>query len=82
MYTLFFLRGIAPFVGGLCLENFITRQGDLCNVRDYPPNMVKYEKPTVTGSVVPVSVLAFAVTVAEEPKATDVPFISTDELTS
>lgn len=46
------------------------------------PTEVKDEKPTVTGSVVPVSVLAFAVTVAEEPKATDVPFISTDELTS
>jgi hypothetical protein len=45
MYTLYMLQGLAPFVGGLCLENFITRQGELCNVRDYPPNVVKYDKP-------------------------------------
>ena len=42
MYTLQFL---APFVAGICVENFITRQGELCNIRDYPPNVVKYDKP-------------------------------------
>jgi len=42
MYTLQFL---APFVAGICVENFITRQGELCNIRDYPANVVKYDKP-------------------------------------
>ena len=42
MYTLHFL---APFVAGLCFENFMLKQGELCNVRDYPPNVVKYDKP-------------------------------------
>ena len=42
MYTLQFL---APFVAGLCFENFMLKQGELCNVRDYPPNVVKYDKP-------------------------------------
>ena len=45
MYTLFFLKGAAPFIGGMCLDNFLRRQGELCNVRDYPPNVVKYDKP-------------------------------------
>jgi len=43
MYTLQFL---APFVAGICIENFITRQGELCNIRDYPADVVKYDKPT------------------------------------
>ena len=42
MYTLQFL---APFVAGLCFENFMTKQGEICNVRDYPANVVKYDKP-------------------------------------
>jgi len=42
MYTIQFL---APFVAGLCFENFMLKQGELCNVRDYPPNVVKYDKP-------------------------------------
>jgi len=42
MYTLQFL---APFVAGICIENFITRQGELCNIRDYPADVVKYDKP-------------------------------------
>ena len=41
MYTLQFL---APFVAGLCFENFMLKQGELCNVRDYPANVVKYDK--------------------------------------
>lgn len=45
MYTLEMLKALAPFVGALCVENFITRQGELCNLRDYPQHVVKYNKP-------------------------------------
>ena len=45
MYTLYMLQGLAPFAGTLCFENFIHRQGDFCNFRDYPPAVVKYNKP-------------------------------------
>jgi len=41
MYTIHFL---APFLAGLCFENFMIRQGELCNIRDYPANVVKYNK--------------------------------------
>ena len=44
MYTLYLLKGLAPFVGGLCLDNFIRKQGDLCNVRQPPDFVVKYDK--------------------------------------
>ncbi len=43
MYTLQMLQALAPFVGAVCLDNFIHRQGDLCNVRDYPQHVVKYD---------------------------------------
>jgi len=42
MYTLKFL---APILGGLCFDNFVTQQGTLCNVRQDPPSMVKYYEP-------------------------------------
>jgi len=45
MYTLYMLQGLAPFIGGVCLDNYLRRQGELCNIRDYPPNVVKYDKP-------------------------------------
>ena len=45
MYTLFFLKGAAPFIGAMCMDNFLHRQGELCNIRDYPTNVVKYDKP-------------------------------------
>ena len=38
------LELIAPLVGGLCFENFMTKQGDLCNFRQPPDYVVKYEK--------------------------------------
>jgi hypothetical protein len=41
---LFQLKAIAPLVGGLCLDNFVTVQGDLCNFRDPPMKVMKYEK--------------------------------------
>jgi len=44
MYTLEMLKFLAPFAGALCMENFVYRQGELCNIRDYPPNVVKYDK--------------------------------------
>lgn len=43
MYTLYMLKGLAPFVAGLCFENFMTKQGDLCNVRQSPSHVVKYD---------------------------------------
>jgi len=45
MYTLYMLKGLAPFIGGLCLENFMSKQGDLCNFRQPPDYVVKYDKP-------------------------------------
>ena len=45
MYTLEMLKFLAPFAGALCIENFVYRQGELCNIRDYPANVVKYDKP-------------------------------------
>ena len=41
---LFQLKAIAPLVGGLCLDNFMSKQGDLCNFRQSPDYVVKYEK--------------------------------------
>ena len=42
---LFQLKAIAPFVGSLCFSNFMHMQGELCNVRQPPDVMVKYDKP-------------------------------------
>jgi hypothetical protein len=41
MYTLQFL---APFVAGLCFDNFMRVQGDLCNFRQPPDVVLKYDK--------------------------------------
>lgn len=38
------LKAVAPFVAGLCFENFMTKQGELCNLRQSPNYVVKYEK--------------------------------------
>ena len=43
MYTLYMLKGLAPFVGGLCLDNFMRKQGDICNFRQPPDHVVKYD---------------------------------------
>jgi len=45
MYTLYFLKSLAPFVGGMCLNNFTTKQGELCNLRKSPDYVVRYDKP-------------------------------------
>ena len=42
MYT---LKLLAPFIGGLCFDNFVTQQGTLCNVRQEPSSVVKYYEP-------------------------------------
>ena len=42
MYT---IQLLAPFVASLCFDNFITKQGDLCNFRQEPPSVVKYYQP-------------------------------------
>lgn len=39
MYT---VKLLAPFVASLCMGNFVEKQGELCNVRQTPPNVVKY----------------------------------------
>jgi hypothetical protein len=44
MYTLYALQFLAPTVAGLCFENFITKQGELCNFRDHPAAVMKYDK--------------------------------------
>lgn len=45
MYTLEMLKALAPFAGALCFENFVYRQGDFCNFRDYRSSVVRYNKP-------------------------------------
>lgn len=41
MYT---IQLLAPFVAGLCFENFMTKQGELCNIRQPPDVVLKYDK--------------------------------------
>ena len=38
------LKAVAPVVGGLCLTNFMQKQGDLCNFRQLPDYMVQYNQ--------------------------------------
>ena len=45
MYTLEMLKALAPFAGALCVDNFLHMQGDLCNFRQPPDYVVKYDKP-------------------------------------
>jgi hypothetical protein len=47
MYTLYF---IAPIVVGLCVDNFVTMQGDLCNFRQPSDVVLKYEKQDLKNS--------------------------------
>ena len=44
MYTLYVLQGLAPFLGSLCLDNYLRRHGEICNFRDYPAQVIKYDK--------------------------------------
>jgi len=38
------LQFLAPILAGLCLDNFITMQGEICNFREPPaPRLVFYE---------------------------------------
>jgi len=39
------LQFLAPILGGLCINNFMQKQGDLCNFRQDPPSVVKYYEP-------------------------------------
>ena len=39
MYT---LQLFAPFVVGMCFDNFVKKQGELCNIRDTPAPVSKY----------------------------------------
>lgn len=39
MYT---LKLLAPLAASLCMGNFVEKQGELCNVRQTPPSVVKY----------------------------------------
>ncbi len=38
------LKAVAPIVGSLCFSNFVEMQGDLCNFRQPPDYVVKYDK--------------------------------------
>lgn len=38
------LLTITPLIGGLCLDNYIHRQGELCNFRDHSAVVIKYDK--------------------------------------
>jgi hypothetical protein len=44
MYTLQMLQAIAPLIGGLCVDNYLYMQGDLCNFRQPPDYVLKYDK--------------------------------------
>ena len=39
------LQFLAPILGGLCINNFMEKQGDFCNFRQEPPSVVKYYEP-------------------------------------
>ena len=39
------LKAIAPVVGSLCFSNFVYMQGELCNVRQPPDYVIKYDQP-------------------------------------
>ena len=39
MYT---LKLLAPLAASLCMGNSVEKQGELCNVRQTPPSVVKY----------------------------------------
>jgi len=41
MYT---LELLAPFVVNICFQNFITKQGELCNFRQPSDFVLKYDK--------------------------------------
>ena len=41
MYT---LQLLAPFVASLCLDNFISKRGELCNFRQPQASVLRYEK--------------------------------------
>jgi hypothetical protein len=41
MYT---LQLLAPFVAGLCFDNFMRAQGEWCNFREPPDLVLKYDK--------------------------------------
>ena len=45
MYTLYLLKGLAPFVGGMCLNNLINKQENFCNLRQTSNFVVKYDRP-------------------------------------
>ena len=38
------LKAVAPVIGGLCFSNFMQMQGELCNFRQPPDYVVKYDK--------------------------------------
>ena len=38
------LQAIAPLIGGLCLVFYLHMQGDLCNFRQPPDVVLKYDK--------------------------------------
>lgn len=42
MYT---IKLLAPFVVSLCMDNFLEKQGTMCNVRQTPSSVVKYYEP-------------------------------------
>lgn len=41
MYGLSYLL---PFIGQLCFANFVSKQGELCNFRQPPDVVVKYDR--------------------------------------
>ena len=44
MNTLQVLQGVAPLIGALCFDNFMHMQGELCNIRQPPDYVIKYDK--------------------------------------
>jgi len=37
------LQLLAPFIAGLCFDNFVSKQGELCNFRDSQVPVIKYD---------------------------------------
>ena len=44
MYTLNLLYALAPLVAGLCFDNFMHMQGEICNVRQPLQVVIQYDR--------------------------------------
>ena len=44
LFRSYMMQALAPFVAGVCFDNFIKMQGELCNIRQPPEVVLKYDR--------------------------------------